>query len=475
MSATAEDTCESAEDVIAVGTHVIVKKQGFSKIYKVSENGILMLGKDQRVEMREIIGRPFWSTFEMVPLPDSRNTFTLKLTDGVESWNDLKGELSGCDNRSIVDDGTSQRLSKEEILRLQEAGKTGREIIGSLIENSTSFAAKTEYSQEKYIRKKKRKYFRFLTIHRTSILSLHEVYFATKHEKIGGLRMDALAQILSYSDVQADGLHLLYSSGFQGLPAAAMLDRIGANTSGRLINLHPGNVPQTTLVEAMNFPQKLKDRHIMVNIYSLLRLYHQGESNVVDNISEKTVDSNIEELCEGEKPTEESEEETKNDQVCETDMEVSEVETGAEENGTLLTNDTGENSNAVKRKLESEEPEKEAKKPKKPKWLLETKHAVDLLSNSKARGLTIFAREHPLQIANALLPFLGISRPFVIFHAFREPLQETYFELKQKRNVINVRLFTNFLRSYQVLPDRTHPDILTNDTGGYILTGYLVE
>ncbi|KYM82135.1 tRNA (adenine-N(1)-)-methyltransferase non-catalytic subunit TRM6 [Atta colombica] len=388
MSAVVEDTCES-EDVITVGIYVIVKKQDFSKIYKVSENGIVMLGKNQRVEMQEIIGKPFWSTFEMMPLPGNKGSFTLKLTDEIEPWNDLKGELSGCDNRSITDDGTSQRLSKEEILQLQEAGKTGKEII---------------------------------------------IYFKRKHEKIGGLRMDALAQMLSYSDVQSDGLHLLYSNGFQGLPAAAMINRIGMNTNGYLINLHPGNIPQTTFIEAMNFPQELKDRHLAVNIYSFLRLHYQ------------------------------------------------ELETEIKENGTLLTSDIGEDNNTLKRKLESEEPEIEAaelKKPKKSanklKWLLETKRAVDLLSGTKARGLTIVAKEHPLQIANALLPFLGISRPFVIFHAHREPLQETYIELKQKRNVINMKLFTNFLRSYQVLPNRTHPDILTNDTGGYILTGYLVE
>lgn len=474
MSAVGADTCEPAEDVITIGTHVVVKKQGFSKIYKVSENGILMLGKDQRVEMHEIIGKPFWSTFEMVPLPGSKGTFTLKLTDQVESWDDLKGELSGWDNRFITDDGTSQRLSKEEILQLQESGKTGKEIIGTLIENSKSFAAKTEYSQEKYIKKKERKYFRFLTIHKTSILSLHEVYFKRKYEKIGGLRMDALAQILSYSDVQSDGLHLLYSSGCQGLPAAAMLNRIGTNTNGYLINLHPGNMPQTTFIEAMNFPQELKNRHIAVNIYSFLRLHYQGESSIVDNISisKKTVSSNAEEMHNIKKLTKEIDGEIKNNEVSKMDMEISELKTETKENGMLFISDTEEDTNILKRKLETEI---EAAPVKKPRWLLETKHAVDLLNNTKARGLTVVAKEHPLQIVTALLPFLGISRPFVIFHTHREPLQETYIELKKKGNVINVKLFTNFLRSYQVLPDRTHPDILTNDTGGYILTGYLVE
>lgn len=467
-----ENARESADNVVTVGMHVIIKKHDYSKIYKVSENGALMLGKD-KVEMREIVGKPFYSSFEMVPLSGCKGSFSLKLAPGTESWNDLKGELSGQDNRSITDNGTSQKLSKDEILQLQESGKTGKEILGSLIENSTSFAAKTEYSQEKYIRKKERKYCKILTVHKPTISSLHEVYYRQNHEKIGGLRMDALAQILSYSDVQADGLHLLYDSGSQGLPAAAMLNRIGENTSGCLINLHPGNVPQTTIVQAMNFPQELRDRHIAVNIYSFLRLHYQGESNILDNICKKISSSVVtksdKEETEGEKPVEES----KNGEVSEISSETSKLES-TEENCTLPENDTQED-NILKRKLDEPEESGESPPMKKPKWLLETQHALDLLSESKARGLTIIAKEHPSNIAAALLPFLGLSRPFVIFHTYREALQETYMELKEKYNVINVRLFTNFLRSYQVLPDRTHPDILMTDTGGYILTGYLVE
>ncbi|KMQ86983.1 trna adenine-n-methyltransferase non-catalytic subunit trm6 [Lasius niger] len=467
---------ESAENLIAVGVHVIVKKHNFSKVYKVSENGTLMLGKNQKVEMHEVVGKPFWSTFEMIPKRGpSKNTYSLRLVERTESLNDLsglKGQLSGQDNRLIVDYGTSQGLSKDEILRLQEAGKSGKEIIGSLIENSTSFAAKTEYSQEKYIRKKERKYMRFLTVCRPTIVSLHEMYFRQYHEKIGGLRMDALAQILCYSDVQADGLHLLYDSGCQGLPAAAMLNRIGENTSGHLINLHPGNVPQTAIVQAMNFPQELRDRHVAVNIYSFLRLHYQGESSMLDNIStssKKVTDHIVE------RSVEKLNGETKSDEVSRTDTDISELETDAGENSTLFLRDAEKDADTLKRKLHEFEEAEEAVPVKKPKWFLETQRALDLLNSSKVRGLTVIAKEHPLNIVNALLPFLGASRPFVIFHTYREPLQETFMELKQKRNAINMRLFTNFLRSYQVLPDRTHPDILMSDTGGYILTGYLVQ
>lgn len=467
MSEIAGNSYENADDVVTVGTYVIIKKQSYSKVYKVSENGILTLGKDQ-VEMREIVGKPFWSTFEMVPSRNGSRAFTLKLAEQTESWDDLKGDLSGHDNRSITDDGTSQKLSKEEILQLQETAKTGKEIIGSLIENSKSFAAKTEYSQEKYIKKKERKYFRFLTVCRPTVVSLHEVHFRLNPDKIGGLRMDALAQILSYSDVQSDGLHMLYDSGSQGLPAAAMLDRIGANTNGHLINLHPGNIPQTAIIQAMNFPGELKDRHVTVNIYSFLRFHYQGESSVLDSIiaSKNTVGNKVTKPKDSKEAIEDDK--TNSNLVLNLgtiDLKL-EDKTGADV--TLVAS----KECVLKRKLNESEDMVPAKKPK---WFFETRRAVDLLNASKAHGLTIIAKEHPLNIVTALLPFLGASRPFVIFHMHREPLQETYMELKQKHGVINLRLFTNFLRSYQVLPDRTHPNILTSDTSGYILTGYLVE
>ncbi|XP_076291988.1 tRNA methyltransferase 6 non-catalytic subunit [Lasioglossum baleicum] len=464
--------CESEEDVITVGKYVIVKKLNFKKIYKVTANGQLMLGRDL-VNMGEIIGKRYWTTFEMIPSKNGKRTFSLREGLESESWNDLLDTLpSGHDNRSINDDGTSQKLSKEEIAQLQEAGKSGKEIVGSLIENNKSFSDKTEYSQAKYLKKKEQKYLRYLTICKPSITSLHDVYFKLDHAKIGSLRMDTLAQILSYSDVQSDGLFILYDSGCQGLPAAALLDRIGANTEGHLINLHPGNVPKALLIHAMNFPKEQSNRLINVNIYSFLRLYYQGEEAVLNNIlaSKKACNNSTDKT-----------EASKRNQVQNEDINDKESTSNANEIAescqVLKEHNSHNSSIGLKRKLdESEKSESTEIVPlKKPKWFEETQQAVELVKNTKARGLVIIAKEHPLNIVTALLPFLGVSRPFVIHHLYREPLQETYVMLKQHQNVINLKLVSNFLRSYQVLPDRTHPDILTSDSGGYLLTGYLVE
>lgn len=458
---------ELNKELVKIGDYVIVQRQNYHKLYKVTEHGNLLLGKDN-LEMSEIIGKPIWTTYKLESKKGGKRLYTLRETKEVESLSeDLKSILpSGLDNRTIIDDGTSQQLSTEEIVGLREAGKSGKEIVGELISNSKTFHNKTEYSQEKYLRKKEKKYFEYVTIKKPTIKLIHDIYFRMDHLKISGLRMDTLAQLLFYSGVKADGLYILYDSGSQGLPASAMLHRIGANTSGKLVHMHPGNVPQRTAIQAMNFPEEQLSRMFTVNIYSLIRIYYQGSERFIEESKYREKSEVLKEESVASKCREKSgAEDADNAEVSQVRKEPTEILIDSETENSLETK-------KLKRKLEdipNHGP------PKKPKWLIETQEAVELIKERKAEGLAIIAKEHPLNIIKGLLPFLGSSRPFVIYHASREPLQETYVALKQRSDVINLRLLANFLRSYQILPERTHPDILMSDTGGYLLYGYFVE
>ena len=51
-----------------------------------------------------------------------------------------------------------------------------------------------------------------------------------------------------------------------------------------------------------------------------------------------------------------------------------------------------------------------------------------------------------------------------------QTLLDLYMELKHQ-NCINLRIAENWLRHYQVLPERTHPEVSMSGSGGYILTG----
>ena len=150
------------EKLIVSGNYVIVEKQSYRKLIKVTENGTFSMGKEQ-IEMKGLIGKPNWTTFHIKQSTSNskKKLMSLEVAEKAESAQELRKTLSsGTDNRSITDDGTSQSLSKEDIADLRESGKSSNEILGRLIENSKSFAAKTEYSQDKYIKKKEKKYFR---------------------------------------------------------------------------------------------------------------------------------------------------------------------------------------------------------------------------------------------------------------------------------------------------------------------------
>jgi hypothetical protein len=62
------------------------------------------------------------------------------------------------DNRALVDDGSSQALTPEHIAAMKREGATGGEVVRKLVENSATFTAKTQFAQEKYIRRKKKKF-----------------------------------------------------------------------------------------------------------------------------------------------------------------------------------------------------------------------------------------------------------------------------------------------------------------------------
>ncbi|KAK4320365.1 hypothetical protein Pmani_008780 [Petrolisthes manimaculis] len=88
-------------------------------------------------------------------------------------------------------------------------------------------------------------------------------------------------------------------------------------------------------------------------------------------------------------------------------------------------------------------------------------------------GLVVACRQHPIAITTELLHFLKPGFPFVVFSPFKEPLMELYNEMKSIGGT-NIRLSETWLRHYQVLPQRTHPEINMSGGGGYILYGTIV-
>lgn len=292
---------------------------------------------------------------------------------------------------------------------------------------------------------------------------LAEIMYRQDPEKILGLRIDSLSQLISYSNVCATGNFLLYESGTNGLVTAALLNAIGANTSGILLHLHQGNVPQKLALQALNLEKEQLDRCISANIYSILRQYYQRDGGIKrkhDDIADS------ETICASAKLPK-----VDGDNV-ENEMEVDQV------NRDDNTGNGSEEANGTTQAAAKQNPNDESKdtnnKPTPPKWMLENERGCELLREN-LDALIIVAKEHPVAIMNTLLPFVKPSRPIVIFQLSRDILMEAFIDLKSSGKVTGLKLTSNWLRMYQVLPNRTHPDVNMSGNSGFVLHGYTVR
>ncbi|XP_060534234.1 tRNA (adenine(58)-N(1))-methyltransferase non-catalytic subunit TRM6 [Cylas formicarius] len=410
-------------DEIKVGDFVIVQRQEYTKLHKVKQHGNMVLGK-YTVEMDNIIGHKYFDTFQMKNHPKNRKLFILEQKNEVTTASTgVNIEKSGVDNRNITLDGEIQTLKKEDIDKLTDAELNSNVIVEQLINNSKTFNMKTGYSQEKYIKKKEKKYFEYIQVLKPTIRLLANMFYRQDPTKILNIRIDDLSQILSYANIHSEGCHLLYDSGSSGLMMATITNSLGKNTGGTVIHMHPGNECQKTVFAALQFPQEQKDRCINVNLYSVLRYFYQNKEHAEStNLDEP----NLEEC-----------------------LEPPQKKLKTSESDTVTT--IGQSQC------------------KRPQWQLDNEQAAKLLEK-KCDSLIITAKEHPVGLAKELLEFLKGGRQFVVFSLFREPLQDLYVYLKSRLDIVAIRLCSNFLRHHQVLPERTHPAIMMTN-GGYILTG----
>lgn len=148
-------------DNIQLGHYVIIQRQKYMKLFKFNNlNSQTTLGKDQ-VMLKNINEHPYSSTFKMIPHKQgNKRIIDLEACSDVSSLKEsINVTESGADNRHLLDNGETQSLTHNDIAKLRQSGSSASEIVGTIIENSKSFNTKTEYSQDKYLRKKEKKYF----------------------------------------------------------------------------------------------------------------------------------------------------------------------------------------------------------------------------------------------------------------------------------------------------------------------------
>nr|DBA27124.1 TPA: hypothetical protein GDO54_011300 [Pyxicephalus adspersus] len=353
---------------------------------------------------------------------------------------------AGADNRNIVDDGKSQKLTRDDIEALKEKGIKGQEIVQQLIENSTTFRDKTEFAQEKYIKKKKKKYEANISIVKPSTRILAMMYYAREPGKICQLRYDTLAQMLTLGNIHA-GSQVIVMETCAGLLLGSVMERMGGY--GSVIQMYPGTGPVRAATDCFGFPKSFyktlyefplsKVESLISGTFSAHRSVHAEQDSVQGD--EESNGSNAEK----QEPAQDIEEDSSPATEAESTVNSNQPENQEE------MEVTGEENNEKGQNLEKKQIAMEKKRKQDERRKREAEAAV-LLQNKNADG-------HPL-----------IHPMCLVF----QPLLECYTKLRERGGVINLKLSETWLRNYQVLPDRSHPKLVMSGGGGYLLYGITV-
>lgn len=406
---------------VRVKDHIILTRGEDFMLYRIENNRPRAKFFFTNIDLSNIIGKPFWSVYRMEHVKSKTdNYYRLEYCNPAQvNTNILENVKSGLDNRLIDDDNNAQSLSKQEILDMRSNGESSNEILQKLIKNSKTFSQKTDLAQQKYVKKKSKKYSDFLQVLKPNIrLLAHVLLRGSATAPYMGLRMETLLQIPTCLAFQPDGKYIIYENNCFGLIIASLLDLLSAR--GKLLNVTTTNYPFNKLkaLKAMNFSEEKMARLIYIRSYFFLKYSKFHEYFDSD-------------FCP----------------------------------------DTDPDEDNPKRKITVSKEISE----KRTKELEKQAEEVRNLSDEKADGLVFVCKETITDQLFMMLQFLAPSRPFVVYCQWREPLVKLFSELKQRNDVIFIRIFENSSRNYQVLPKRTHPYVTTNSSCGFLLTGYTVE
>ncbi|KAB5539863.1 hypothetical protein PHYPO_G00094060 [Pangasianodon hypophthalmus] len=425
---------------ISEGDYVVLKRGDVYKSVQVETKKKIIFEK-QWMFLDATIGELYGSTFEV----DAGGKLSVRKPKNTGD-DSTEAKEAGQDNRHIVDDGKSQKLTRDDIESLKEQGMKGQEIIQQLINNSTTFRDKTEFAQEKYIKKKKKKYESNITVLKPTSRILAMMYHGREPGKVCHLRYDTLAQMLTLGNIHA-GSKIIVFETCAGLVLGSVMERMGGH--GSVIQMYPGGGPVRAGMESFGFPSHFHDT---LHEFPLCKVNALLSGTL--NVDEKDTDS------------------ANNGQSDEQPAAPS--SRSSESQSMEVSTDPAEAKKMEEREKlrEQRAQEKRARMEEKRKRLAA---AAALLEGRNADGLVIASRFHPCPVLLGLLRFVAPSRPFVVYCQYREPLIECYTKLREQGGAINLKLTDSWLRHYQVLPNRTHPVLLMSGGGGYLLSGITVS
>lgn len=476
---------------------ILVVQNAFDKSsYILEVNGDQKLGKT-RISLNDIIGEPYGSYFELhgrkflktssivdidrgqdgdateepaiptaVETMIANTNFTNFTNTDIHSYMESIAQQNASstvvkgDNSFYVDSNTAQKLTDADISKLRQEGLTGDQVIKHLISNSATFGSKTDFAQEKWIKRKELKHRKKYQVLPSNLQTICETSYYKNREKICNMRYDSLAQVISQSGIHS-GTHVLVVESMVGMLVGAIAYRMRGN--GRILAMYGGQQPHFQMVKTYNLDLASK--------------------SIIEPIPAQELGPAAKDVCQGgfsefqdfERPAAPAF--VSNEEVEETNTEVkSEVEGTAEKGKGRKTKNNRGNTTELNKK-------------KRKRGILEVApnepfNATGRTPDSQVRlrsylrqgvdRLIIACKYRPLPILKQALYLLAPSSPFVIYHEFMEPLIDCYLYLQEQGLALRMVLFDSWLREFQTLPGRLRPEMFMTTSGGYILSGIYV-
>ncbi|KAF9270671.1 Gcd10p-domain-containing protein [Marasmius fiardii PR-910] len=410
---TSTSTLETPPLRIQSGDHVLVRQpNGDIRSIKIARDSVVQVGRIGSFHANELINQPYGLTHEIVEkklkvIPPR----TLEEVEDTDATNEL-----------INDGEFVQPLTITEITALKQAGVHATDIIKKQIEQHANYSLKTEYSKEKYKKRKEakcallllpsfhpdlrglpsRRYSKSFTTIEPTLFNVCDYWFNKDQNRIRDIRPDALSHMLLLANIQPGGRYLAVDDA-SGLVVSGILDRLGGD--GRLLTICDTDSPPAYPVMAnMNF----KPNEVSPVLVSLNWATVQEEYTPIMA------------------PSELSPEEIRSDR---------------------------QKSRLKKRKLVSDA-------------LTRTREE---LFAGEFDGLIIASQYDPSSILDRLASYVAGSASIVVHSPHLQVVADLQTELRSVPGFLAPTVTEVWTRQYQILPGRTHPTMNTSGSGGYLL------
>lgn len=97
-----------------------------------------------------------------------------------------------------------------------------------------------------------------------------------------------------------------------------------------------------------------------------------------------------------------------------------------------------------------------------------------LLHEGDFDGIIISSTYQPESVVKELMKYVCGSRPVVIYSFSKEVLLHTAYWMRRSNDFLCAELTESYLREYQVLPGRMHPNMNMSAGGGFLLSALRV-